>query len=152
MAGRRRPVVCRRLSRGGWAGARGKAPAREIEGAGAVGIMSITVGHPDASGAGAEPWCNDSLGPALPFQEPRQHAPEDGPQSIRRPLRHPLGAKPVVRPFEPLGSHIAAALHHRLALAWEEDRARKAKEVQGLERELGGLLVHTPYLLLLSCQ
>src|SRR5262245_40496745 len=31
---------------------------------------------------------------------------------------------------------VAAALHHRLALAWEEDRARKAKEVQELEREL----------------
>src|SRR5262249_59340161 len=46
---------------------------------------------------------------------------------------------------------VAAALHHRPALAWEEDRARKAKEVQELERELVGVLVPTPYVLLLSC-
>jgi hypothetical protein len=36
-------------------------------------------------------------------------------------------------------------------VAWAADAARKAKEVQGLERELVALLVPTPYVLLLSC-
>jgi transposase len=46
---------------------------------------------------------------------------------------------------------IAALTHHRLALGWNEDRRRKAKEIKGLERELAGLLARTPYALLLSC-
>src|SRR5207253_1682591 len=46
---------------------------------------------------------------------------------------------------------VAALIHHRLAVGWEDDRARKAKEIRGLECELAGLLVQTPYVLLLSC-
>jgi len=45
---------------------------------------------------------------------------------------------------------IAAREHHRIALALYEDRARKSLEIQALEREIAGRLVHTPYVLLLS--
>lgn len=45
---------------------------------------------------------------------------------------------------------IAATLHHRIALALYDDRARKTLEIKALEREIAGRLVHTPYVLLLS--
>ena len=44
----------------------------------------------------------------------------------------------------------AAPLQRRLALALEEDRHRKTKEIQALEREIASYLVKTPYVLLLS--
>jgi transposase len=44
-----------------------------------------------------------------------------------------------------------AATHHRMAMAWDDDRAAKVQEIQGLERDLAGLLAQTPYILLLSC-
>jgi transposase len=44
----------------------------------------------------------------------------------------------------------AAALHRRVALSLEDDRQRKNREIQGLEREIAGRLVRTPYVLLLS--
>lgn len=53
-------------------------------------------------------------------------------------------------------SHTAAAsdpdadLHQRVWMALEEDRRAKQREIQGLEGEVAGLLVQTPYVLLLS--
>src|SRR5262249_40715277 len=44
----------------------------------------------------------------------------------------------------------AALLQRRIALALEEDRHRKTKEIQALEREIASYLVKTPYVLLLS--
>ena len=41
-------------------------------------------------------------------------------------------------------------LHRRLALALDDERQQKAREIQALERELAGRLARTPYLLLLS--
>jgi transposase len=43
-----------------------------------------------------------------------------------------------------------AFLHRRIALALEDDRARKVREIQALERDIAGRLVQTPYVLLLS--
>jgi transposase len=45
---------------------------------------------------------------------------------------------------------VAAAQHHRIALALHEDRQRKNLEIQALEREIAGRLAQTPYILLLS--
>jgi transposase len=45
---------------------------------------------------------------------------------------------------------IAAGQHLRIALALYDDRLRKNQEIQGLEREIAGRLVQTPYVLLLS--
>ena len=45
---------------------------------------------------------------------------------------------------------VAAAQHHRIALALYGDRQRKTLEIQALEREIAGRLAQTPYLLLLS--
>ena len=45
---------------------------------------------------------------------------------------------------------VAAAQHHRIALALYDDRQRKTLEIQALEREIAGRLVQTPYVLLLS--
>jgi transposase len=44
----------------------------------------------------------------------------------------------------------AADVHRRIALAYEDDRQRKAQEIQALERDSAHLLVRTPYVLLLS--
>jgi len=44
----------------------------------------------------------------------------------------------------------AAALLRRIALALENDRQRKAQEIQALERDIAARFVHTPYVLLLS--
>jgi transposase len=44
----------------------------------------------------------------------------------------------------------AADLHHRIALALYHDRPQKHQQIQALEGELAGRLVHTPYVLLLS--
>jgi len=45
---------------------------------------------------------------------------------------------------------VAAARHRAIALALDDDRTRKGQEIQALEREAGGLLAATPYVLLLS--
>jgi transposase len=45
---------------------------------------------------------------------------------------------------------VAATQHLRFALALYDDRQRKTLEIQALEREIAGRLVHTPYILLLS--
>jgi transposase len=45
---------------------------------------------------------------------------------------------------------VAAAQHHRFALALYDDRQRKDQEIQALEREIAGRLAQTPYVLLLS--
>lgn len=45
---------------------------------------------------------------------------------------------------------IAASQHHRIALALYDDRLRKTREIQALERDIAGRLVQTPYILLLS--
>lgn len=45
---------------------------------------------------------------------------------------------------------IAADLHRRIALAYYRDRLQKTQEIQALERDIAGRLVHTPYVLLLS--
>src|ERR1700752_2389166 len=45
---------------------------------------------------------------------------------------------------------VAASQHLRIALALYDDRQRKTQEIQALEREIAGRLVHTPYVLLLS--
>lgn len=45
---------------------------------------------------------------------------------------------------------VAATPRHRLALALDDDRARKRLEIQALERELAARLAGTPYVLLLS--
>jgi transposase len=45
---------------------------------------------------------------------------------------------------------IAAAHHRRIAADLEADRQRKELEIQGLEREIAGLLARTPYVLLMS--
>jgi transposase len=42
------------------------------------------------------------------------------------------------------------AMHRRLALALDDERQQKAKEIQALERELASRLAQTPYVLLLS--
>jgi len=44
-----------------------------------------------------------------------------------------------------------AAAHHRCALALEEDRQQKMRQIQALERDLAAHLCRTPYVLLLSC-
>ena len=45
---------------------------------------------------------------------------------------------------------LAAAQHRLIALALNDDRARKTQEILGLERQIAARLVHTPYILLLS--
>jgi len=45
---------------------------------------------------------------------------------------------------------VAADMHCRIALAYEDDRQRKTLEIQGLEGESAHLLARTPYILLLS--
>jgi transposase len=45
---------------------------------------------------------------------------------------------------------VAAGQHLRIALALYDDRQRKTREIQALERELAGRLAQTPYVLLLS--
>jgi transposase len=45
---------------------------------------------------------------------------------------------------------LAAAQHRRIALALEDDRARKTQEITALERQSAALLARTPYVLLLS--
>jgi len=45
---------------------------------------------------------------------------------------------------------VAAGQHRRIALALYDDRQRKTQEIHKLEREIAGLLVQTPYVLLLS--
>jgi transposase len=45
---------------------------------------------------------------------------------------------------------IAAGQHLRIALALYDDRQRKTREIQALEREIAGRLAQTPYVLLLS--
>lgn len=45
---------------------------------------------------------------------------------------------------------VAAGQHRRIALDLYDDRQRKTLEIQALEREIAGRLVHTPYVLLLS--
>lgn len=44
-----------------------------------------------------------------------------------------------------------ALTHHRIALALDDDRQRKTREILDLERDLAQLLVQTPYILLLCC-
>jgi transposase len=45
---------------------------------------------------------------------------------------------------------VAAGHHRRIAADLEADRRRKELEIQGLEREIAGLLAATPYVLLMS--
>jgi hypothetical protein len=45
---------------------------------------------------------------------------------------------------------VAASQHRRIALALYEDRQRKTREIQALERDIASRLVQTPYILLLS--
>lgn len=45
---------------------------------------------------------------------------------------------------------VAAARHRAIALALDDDRARKTSEIRGLERDIAGRLARTPYVLLLS--
>jgi transposase len=44
-----------------------------------------------------------------------------------------------------------ATTHQRIAVALDEDRRQKTREIAGLERELALHLARTPYLLLLAC-
>jgi transposase len=46
---------------------------------------------------------------------------------------------------------VAPANAQRLALALEDDRLQKARQIRGLEPELADFLCRTPYVLLLSC-
>jgi hypothetical protein len=46
---------------------------------------------------------------------------------------------------------VQAATHHGIALALDDDRLQKTREIQGLERELALHLARTPYVLLLAC-
>jgi transposase len=48
-------------------------------------------------------------------------------------------------------SDAQAATHRRIALALDDDRMQKTREIQALERELAVHLAHTPYVLLLAC-
>jgi transposase len=43
-----------------------------------------------------------------------------------------------------------AAVHHRFALALDDDRLQKAREIQAVERDIAAALARTPYVLLLS--
>ncbi len=45
---------------------------------------------------------------------------------------------------------VAADQHRRIALAYYRDRLQKTQEIHGLERDIAGRLVQTPYVLLLS--
>jgi transposase len=45
---------------------------------------------------------------------------------------------------------LAAVQHRRIALALDEDRLLKTREINALERDIAGLLCRTPYVLLLS--
>jgi transposase len=45
---------------------------------------------------------------------------------------------------------VAASQHRRIALALYDDRQRKTREIQALERDIAGRLAPTPYILLLS--
>jgi transposase len=45
---------------------------------------------------------------------------------------------------------VAAGQHHRIALALDDDRTQKTREIKVLERDSAGLLCCTPYVLLLS--
>jgi transposase len=44
----------------------------------------------------------------------------------------------------------AAAVHSRIAMALDDDRRAKTEQIQALERDIAGLFVQTPYVLLLS--
>jgi hypothetical protein len=44
----------------------------------------------------------------------------------------------------------AAATHREIALALNQDGERKEREIQGLERRLATMLIHTPYVVLMS--
>jgi transposase len=46
---------------------------------------------------------------------------------------------------------VAADQHRRIALAYYQDRSQKSQEIHTLERDIASRLVHTPYVLLLSC-
>jgi transposase len=45
---------------------------------------------------------------------------------------------------------LGAAAHRRFALALDDDRRQKAREIQALERDVAAALARTPYILLLS--
>lgn len=45
---------------------------------------------------------------------------------------------------------LCAAMHHRIALAYDDDRQRKTLEIQALESDIASRLTKTPYILLLS--
>lgn len=45
-----------------------------------------------------------------------------------------------------------AAIHQRIAMALDDDRIAKTREIRALEQEIAGLLVQTPYVLLLSVE
>jgi transposase len=45
---------------------------------------------------------------------------------------------------------VAAAARRRLALALDDDRWQKRREIQAVERDIAAAVVHTPYVLLLS--
>ena len=45
---------------------------------------------------------------------------------------------------------LGAAVHHRFALALDDDRRQKRREIQALERDSAAFLCRTPYVLLLS--
>jgi transposase len=45
---------------------------------------------------------------------------------------------------------LGAAAHRRVALALDDDRRQKAREIQALERDIAAALARTPYVLLLS--
>jgi transposase len=49
-----------------------------------------------------------------------------------------------------VAADVAGELHRQIALAYEDDRQRKALEIQALERTIAARLAQTPYVLLLA--
>jgi len=74
-----------------------------------------------------------------------------------RQIVHATGQRVLTRTLERVlawartapPSHPESALHQRIALAVDDDRRQKTREIQAAEEEIATLLVQTPYVLLL---
>ena len=103
-------------------------------------------------------WKNHCAWPiARHFLSPQQIAEADG-DGLARLLRE-QGIRFQHRSLVPIldwarqapAADVAPANARRIALALEDDRRQKSREIHGLEGELAALLCRTSYVLLLSC-
>jgi transposase len=103
-------------------------------------------------------WKNHCAWPiARQFLTPQEIA-DAGTEGLARLLRE-QGVRFQRRSLDPVidwarqapPADIAPANARRIALALEDDRQQKSREIHALEPELAALLCRTPYVLLLSC-